>query len=195
MHAKLPTALSASALAIAVLGTTPLGAIAQNAAFPRNSVGSAQLQRNAVTAAKLAPNAVRAGHVLDGSLLAADFKPGQLPQGPKGDKGDKGERGDKGDPGATTVVVRRNELTTTAFSAVTTRAASCEAGERAVGGGAGPVGGGTNGAFQMLDVRILFSQPVPNASGSTPTGWEAGFSWPTNAPGRTIAAYVVCARP
>jgi hypothetical protein len=95
---RLPLVLSATALAIAVLGTTPLGAIAQNAAFPRNSVGSAQLQRNAVTAAKLAPNAVRAGHVLDGSLLAADFKPGQLPQGPKGDKGDKGERGEKGEP-------------------------------------------------------------------------------------------------
>jgi len=41
---------------------------------PRNSVGTPQLKRNAVKPAKLAPNAVRAAHVLNGSLLAADFK-------------------------------------------------------------------------------------------------------------------------
>ena len=70
---------------------------------PRNSVGTPELKRNAVKAAKIAPNAVRTGHVLDGSLLSADFKPGQIPQGPKGDKGDKGDRGDAG---ATNVVVR-----------------------------------------------------------------------------------------
>lgn len=90
---KLPLVLSATALAVAVLGTTPLAAVAQSVAFPPNSVGSPQLKRNAVTAAKLAPNAVRSGHVLDGSLLASDFKPGQIPQGPKGDQGPPGERG------------------------------------------------------------------------------------------------------
>ena len=67
---------------------------------PRNSVGTPQLQRNAVKAAKIAPNAVRTGHVLDGTLLTADFKAGQIPQGPKGDKGDAGA------PGATNVRVR-----------------------------------------------------------------------------------------
>jgi hypothetical protein len=60
---------------------------------PKSSVGTPQLKRNAVKAAKIAPNAVRTGHVLDGSLLAADFKAGQIPQGPKGDKGDKGDNG------------------------------------------------------------------------------------------------------
>jgi len=64
-------------------------------------VGTAQLKRNAVTSRKLAPNAVRTAHVVDGSLLAADFKAGQLPSGPKGDIGDKGDRGPAG-PGATT---------------------------------------------------------------------------------------------
>ena len=59
----------------------------------RNSVGTLQLKRNAVTARKIAPNAVRGAHVLDGSLLATDFKGGQLPAGPKGDKGDKGAQG------------------------------------------------------------------------------------------------------
>jgi hypothetical protein len=62
--------------------------------LPRNSVGNKQLKSNAVTSSK----------VRNRSLLAKDFKAGQLPdaaQGPKGDKGDKGEKGDKGDKGDT----------------------------------------------------------------------------------------------
>ena len=53
----------------------------------------------------LKKDAVTSREVRDGSLLAADFAPGQAPagaQGPKGDKGDpgeKGERGEKGDRG------------------------------------------------------------------------------------------------
>ena len=65
---------------------------------PRNSVGTPQLKRNAVKPAKLAPNAVRTAHVLNGSLLATDFKPGQLPQGPKGERGTEENRGTKASP-------------------------------------------------------------------------------------------------
>jgi hypothetical protein len=53
------------------------------AAPPKNSVGTAQLKSNAVISSK----------VKNRSLLAVDFKAGQLPQGPKGDKGDKGDTG------------------------------------------------------------------------------------------------------
>lgn len=91
-HASLT--ISIAALLIAVFGSTPIGEAAWNQLVPRNSVGTPQIQRNAVKARQLAPNAVRSGHVLNGSLLAADFKEGQLPQGPKGDKGDKGDRGE-----------------------------------------------------------------------------------------------------
>ena len=104
MRDRLPMIFSTTALLVAVLGVTPLGGAAYHAVVPRNSVGTLQLQRNAVKGAKIAPSAVRTGHVLDGTLLVQDFKPGQIPQGPKGDKGDKG---DKGAPGATTVT-RRN---------------------------------------------------------------------------------------
>ena len=83
------------ALAIA-LGGTSYATILQ---VPRNSVGTLQLKRNAVKSSKIAPNVVRTAHVVDGSLLAADFKPGQLPQGPKGDKGVKGDRGQAGPAG------------------------------------------------------------------------------------------------
>ena len=48
--------------------------------LPANSVGAKQLKKGAVISAK----------VRDHSLLAADFKPDQLPRGPQGFKGEKG---------------------------------------------------------------------------------------------------------
>ena len=186
MRTKLPLILSATALAVAVLGATPLAAIAQNVAFPRSSVGSVQLKRGAVTAAKIAPDAVRAAHVHNGSLLAADFKPGQLPQGPKGDKGDrgeKGEKGEKGDAGATNVVVRR-AVRQAGFLTHTT--VSCNPGERAVGGGAGEIDDGTTGALTVRD-----SRPTPLTG--TPTGWQAAVS--STVAGLEWAVYVICSSP
>jgi hypothetical protein len=56
--------------------------------LPKNSVGSKQIKANAVRSSK----------VKDGSLLAGDFKAGQLPAGPAGLQGLPGARGDKGDP-------------------------------------------------------------------------------------------------
>jgi hypothetical protein len=64
------------------LGSTSYAAIT----IPRNSVGSAQIKRNAVNSAK----------VRDRSLLATDFRRGQLRAGAKGDKGDTGPRGETG---------------------------------------------------------------------------------------------------
>jgi hypothetical protein len=83
------------ALLVALSGT---GVSAVSQLVPRNSVGTAQLKRNAVTPRKLAPNAVRTGHVLNGSLLAADFKEGQIPAGPQGPAGAQGPAGPAGEP-------------------------------------------------------------------------------------------------
>jgi hypothetical protein len=61
--------------------------------LPRNSVGTAQLKKNAVNSSK----------VKDRSLLAKDFKSGQLPKGATGmvgPQGDPGMVGPQGDPGA-----------------------------------------------------------------------------------------------
>lgn len=109
MRSNASIAISITALLVAVFGSTPIGEAAWNQVVPRNSVGTQQLKRgavgtpqikrNAVKARQLAPNAVRSAHVLNGSLLAVDFREGQLPQGPKGEKGDKGA---KGDPAALT---------------------------------------------------------------------------------------------
>jgi hypothetical protein len=86
---KLNTVVAVTALAVAVLGATPLGHAAGRLILPKGSVGAAQLKKNAVTGLK----------VKDGSLMAADFGPGQLPAGQPGAKGDPGAPGPKGDKG------------------------------------------------------------------------------------------------
>jgi hypothetical protein len=72
--------LSAVALFVALLGSTPLGEAAREVVLPRSSIGTAQLRDGAVTAAK----------VKDRSLLARDFKAGQVPRGPAGPQGPPG---------------------------------------------------------------------------------------------------------
>ena len=101
--------------------------------MPRNSVGTLQLQRNAVKPAKLAPNAVRTGHVLNGSLLAADFREGQIPQGPKGDKGDRGDRGATGPVGISGYEIVRVSTTVPANGSARAQA-GCPSGKRVIGG-------------------------------------------------------------
>lgn len=152
---------------------------------PKNSVGPPQLKRNAVTPAKLAPNAVRSGHVLNGSLLVEDFKPGQIPQGPKGDKGEKGDKGDAGEPGLSGV-----EIVTVvgpAQSAIfTVVSATCPAGKRVIGGGAQAFPLGT---AYYDDIAVVSSYPI------TATRWQAVASEvnPTTGSWR-LTAYAICAR-
>lgn len=74
--------------------------------LPAHSVGSAQLRNGAVTAGKLANGAVSSEKVQRHSLLASDFKSGQLPtalgpQGVPGPTGATGPTGQQGSAGAT----------------------------------------------------------------------------------------------
>ena len=92
LKSKITPVLAATALVVAVFGSTPLGHAAANMVLPKSSVGTAQIKKNAVTGLK----------VKNGSLMSADFKAGQLPRGPQGPKGDKGEKGEKGDTGPST---------------------------------------------------------------------------------------------
>jgi hypothetical protein len=64
--------------------------------LPKNSVGAKQIRAGAVTSR----------HVADHSLLARDFKAGQLPAGAPGPKGDTGPPGAPGAPGSATAYAR-----------------------------------------------------------------------------------------
>lgn len=96
-------------------------------AVPKNSVGTAQLKTGAVTTKK----------VKDGTLLKADFKPGQLPAGPAGPQGPAGAPGISG-------LQRFDVLSTSNSSSPKTAIATCPSGKRPVGGGARVIGNGAN---------------------------------------------------
>jgi len=80
MKDRLPIALSVTALIVSVLGFTPVGEAAKRLVVPRNSVGSGQLKAGAVKRSDIGANAVDSAKVANGSLLGADFKPGELPK-------------------------------------------------------------------------------------------------------------------
>jgi hypothetical protein len=84
-----------------------LGGGAYAVSVPRNSVGSSQLKGKSVTAKKLARNAVTSVAVKDSSLMARDFKSGQLPAL-------VGARADDSDPSPATprAVIGQTTLTT-----------------------------------------------------------------------------------
>jgi hypothetical protein len=111
------------ALVVALSGTS----YANILNVPVNSVGTAQLKANAVVSSK----------VKNHSLLAVDFKNGQLPAGAPGPKGDKGDQGAPGVSGYE-VVSGRSLVTNTFYNSV---AITCPAGKKALGGGGGTAGG------------------------------------------------------
>jgi hypothetical protein len=65
-------------------------------------IGTSQIRNGAVTNPKLAGGAVTSAKVKDRSLLAKDFRFGQLPRGPRGPQGIAGPRGPQGPAGALT---------------------------------------------------------------------------------------------
>ncbi len=107
-------AIAVVALMVALGGTTyAVNALPRNSVgneqLRKNSVGNAQLRKNSVGNAELRKNAVTSAKVKNRSLLAVDFKPGQLnrlvptsigPTGPQGTSGATGPDGPVGDTGA-----------------------------------------------------------------------------------------------
>ena len=82
------------ALFVALGGSTYAAVI-----LPTNSVGTKQLKNGAVTASKIGKDAVTSTNVKDGSLLATDFRAGQLPAGQQGPQGPQGIQGPQGPQG------------------------------------------------------------------------------------------------
>ena len=90
-------------------------------ALTKNSIKSKHIGKGQIKRSDIARNAVNSGKVANNSLLAADFKAGELPAGSQGPKGDKG---DKGDPGP---------LVTTLPSGATLRGMYAWAGRKTTG--------------------------------------------------------------
>jgi hypothetical protein len=150
------------ALAISLSGA----AYAVSTALPRNSVGTAQLKNNAVNSAKVKNN----------SLRAADFAPGQIPQGPTGPQGPQGP------PGTSGMQIISGSGPSNSSSPKSEQQ-DCPSGKRAVGGGGVLTGTVTN-------TFLWTSRPTDPgtgwiASGRESTGGNAG-SW-------AVQTWVICA--
>jgi hypothetical protein len=183
------TVIAATALVVAVFGSTPLGHAAGRLVLPSNSVGTPQLKAGSVTGAK----------IKNGTLTASKFKAGQLlagsqgakgDLGPKGDagahgasgeqgpKGDPGAQGAKGDPGAQGPKGDSGPPAFGGYHVVTESAAAspgqkvtviavCGAGETALGGGfasQSPLAIFSSVTLQNLPRYILVGQNLGNAS-------------------------------
>jgi hypothetical protein len=175
------------ALAFALTGT----GIAAVAALPRNSVGTRQLRNGAVVSSK----------VRNHSLLARDFRRGQLPRGPIGPAGPAGPQGPAGPAGPAgpsgNLAVSVHEADAAVGPGRRAFAiAACASGQRAVGGGVyladstpdnqdaiirnAPVNSTGGTAFKLL------------AAGQMPNAWYGqAFNAGTN--GATVHVYVICA--
>ena len=173
MKGKTPTIIAITALVVAVLAATPVGQAAGRLALGKNSVGTPQLKKSAVTSAK----------VKDHSLLAADFKAGQLPAGPQGPKGDPGPQGPRGIMGT---VQRYAPLESVAANSSATSTAWCNAGEIATGGGGVTYDPGSN-------VYLVTSAPAPGAVSGQPFGGWGVEVRNTSGSAHNFHAYVVCA--
>jgi hypothetical protein len=119
----------------------------------------------------------------------------QGPRGFPGPAGAKGATGPAGANGATNVVMRQGAAVVVSAGSFAKAEASCNAGERATGGG-------LYNEDQVFLPRITSSYPTPNPAsppptgdGQVPTGWRVWVSNKDNASNITVYAYVICAAP
>ena len=167
------------ALLSSMVGGAAAATLIDGGDIQNGSVGTKDITNGGVTKKDIKRNAVRTKHVQNGSLVADDFAANELPEGPKGDKGDPGT------DGATNVTTR--VVTASLPVGNQTQTASCNAGEKAVGGG-----------FSIAnapepEVEGYETHPSPTTDGSTPTGWTTLFTI-TGIP-HTVSTYVICASP
>jgi hypothetical protein len=141
------------ALSVALAGT----GYATVLNVPANSVGTINLK----------PNAVISSKVKNRSLLAVDFKAGQLPAGPPGVSGYE-------------VVTGRSDVTNQLFNTV---GVTCPAGKKALGGGGATAGGIVPGDGPY----IIVSQPSLDG-----TGWLVQTARGMSG-GSVLLGYALCA--
>jgi hypothetical protein len=180
VHRPSPAMLVALTALIVSLGGSSYAAVTLAA---KDSVTSKAIKDGQVKRADLARNAVGTDQVAAGSLLASDFKRGQLPAGAQGPKGDKGDKGDKG---LTNFAVRAN-----AGQQPAAVVATCGPGEVAISGGAHSFDGVLDAIAPVGEPTAIFTTGVPSFLGYTPTAWTgSAFNGTGDA---HVTAWVVCA--
>jgi len=187
-------ALVISLIALFVaLGGTGYAAIAINGKnIKNNSIPGKKLKNNAVTTKKIKNNAVTGAKVKGGTLTAGDFAAGTLLRGPQGPAGAAGKNA------ATSIVYRTFLANTAGDTTVGEAEASCEAGEKLIGGGGGWVNNAVPPTSYVLDGAVSDSGPSTNddpiAEGVAPTGWHVSGRNTSGGDARMLA-YAVCATP
>ena len=187
---RIPRPSAAVAIAAVALFASVGGSAYAGIRLGRDSVTSRNIKDGQVKRRDLARAAVGSAQVQNGSLLAADFKSGQLPAGPAGPQGAKG---DKGDPAHLAPTVRAATATRTATPTETsvTVTAKCDPGEVATGGGGHSVNGLLIGDAPTTEPLALFTTGGVSPQGYQPTAWSAAA---VGDPGDDIdvTAWVVC---
>ena len=188
MHRPLATftpsgVVSVIALIVA-LGGTSYAAVS----LPRNSVGAMQVRPNAVTSAK----------VRDGSLMARDFRAGEIPAsaagpagaaGPPGLRGAVGPAGPAGPAGPTgpaalpKLVYSISEPVQNPAFAQTYGSVACDAGTYVVGGGVYTSGG--------VDQAVNTSAPAGATGELQPRTWSA-FVNNKSAGNESFRVFAIC---
>ncbi|HMU26081.1 MAG TPA: collagen-like protein [Solirubrobacterales bacterium] len=127
--------------------------------IPKNSVGTKQLKKNAVNSAK----------VRNRSLLAADFKKGQLPRGATGAAGVTGSTGATGPAGTTGLT-----------------GAAGPTGSAGTAGATGPTGPSTTAALGAVASLGSTTQLFSPLGLSTPVSSSSALQVATRAPGVNV---------
>lgn len=148
--------------------------------LPKNSVGSKQLQKDAVTSVK----------VKDRSLLAKDFKAGQLPKGAKGPTGPQGPAGPKGAAGSDAfgeLIYKEGEPVAIANNEQAEVQVGCDVGYHVVGGGvyssSAALGESVNSSYPSERNGLEFGNE----------GW-AGYVDNTTGSAQSAQAFAICAK-
>ena len=170
-----------------------MATIAVFMALGGGAYAATQLPANAVKARNIAAGAVSSSKVKNHSLLARDFKPGQLqrgaagpqgaqgPQGPQGPQGDPGTDGKDGRDGALGYNVVFQDFTFPAGASRKSFALRCSSGDV-------PLGGGGSMPFGL---HILTSMPLQNLN------WELDVATDDGKPAAassTVRIEMTCGR-
>jgi hypothetical protein len=185
-------AISLIALFVALGGTGYAAMTINGKNIKNNSIPGKKLKNGAVTAKKIKSNAVTGAKVKAGTLNGSDFAPGTLLQGAQGPAGKNGVNG------AATVTYRTFLANTAGDGTLGEAEATCNAGEKLIGGGGGWVNNAVPPTSYVLSGSVSDSGPSTNddpiAEGATPTGWHVSGRNTSGGNARMLA-YAVCATP